>query len=1521
MGTFEEEKQKQIDRIKLVAGGDYSENVEKELLPVQRQKEDFDFLTDQSRSQRGFYAEYKKKWNKEVEGRTVFQSQHVDPQEVEVQSTNYGFFSRYTRNKTVKNSKAQWQRKLLQYNATEESKKEGAIQKSIYGLKFTGDTGEHTLELMQSTLRFAAIEKRKKEIYSDVLHGKDEKEISPEFMKYRNQILALAPPLVADHNDSVTDDVHISKESEEVFRTFIEKSLENPVLMVKTAIEDAVHSYEDISLKLLDKDAIPQKFDVLKQLRDKYKAISTIVEKPMKGLFDSKEDEALADNFKFAGHFYKCLDMDLRYALEKNGMKFNENGKFLDKRDIYSDRFDQDGSVALKLLQHQYKNRVDVNDRKVDKYWAKELSSLISKEDRKEEKKDQEGEKKEEKKEEDNSDVYHIEGSIQAISQYRDSIGDKSKLDLFDALSDNAYRLSKAITDIDKELEDARDVYQRRAEEFKLRPELKVKMKKYLDYKRQQQLDLMDRAAGHLNAMRYLVKRDTLNVIGNRIMMEASLATEEKKLDIGKRTNKKKKVVVTEDDKDSDVLTEEEDEVNTSLLDNWTIVKRSAVVDPNSEGANADAVSLSMNVTVPADLKTSYFAQHQGQAAVENLKTMTKDYYDQLEDVYYKLSKNKNLSKMPAEERTDLVRQFLDVKKKLYTLNKIRSLWAPGRWKSLGSIMEEGMTDEEKKKQKDLRKLNEMKFKIASDMMETYRIRTIRDSLLNDTFDQTMLTESERAEATKLFAKYKEKNGAFEGNLGPQARLYKLFAKKATATRISLDAHRLEYQNFRQSNEEANNAEINRGLDRLIKEAEDHDSIHEEAEKEEKEKELKKKSRESILKRREEERQEIERKKKEELERREKERLEKEEKERLEKEKEEQAKKDEEERKKKEQEEEERKKKEQEEEARKKEEEEKRRREEEELKKKEDEEEAAILKKRNEDAEKLDRELKEIKEKKKQEGIDAAKKIGRYDPKFVKASKLKKKTVSIPEKKIPYSLKEPYEPETDSWAHSLASIINYAAGKAVVDGKELLTSKEKEDPEIFGEKRSKMADPMEMADLAFKYIPNTSMARTNFSGFEHWNKEEFINFVHSTLSKNKGPIILKRKGAFVTVYGIDKNNELICQRCSSSNSDDVYTEDPDVVFHEETENGGVSLYWLQELPTSRKDFAKANPGYSLDTKTGEVTAPENQMEQSKYQTDGFQYKTKQEGRDVDVYIPKSMLSKKEATEKVQKLETNKKLFFEPPIQETPVKFDVQEPAEHAAYENQGNTQYCWACAMSGLINFHAGKKVSDLKAVREYDKKIPKQSQTSVRDTKRYNDMVEEIGKIKEGKKVGNPAIYGDYIFDKVPGMAVKSVMVSSGPGKGELARRRLREELAKALQKGPVAILRNKHFVLCYGIDGDKIKVKNSLNDDPDSIGDDLYSLGPVPENPSLSILGREEDFKTVELVWLENIEGQEKEITEEYTSIIYDEEKKEFSAEKEQKPDSADSIFHQNGVESAVKPLNDVVHRSIYVPKKVGA
>ena len=168
--------------------------------------------------------------------------------------------------------------------------------------------------------------------------------------------------------------------------------------------------------------------------------------------------------------------------------------------------------------------------------------------------------------------------------------------------------------------------------------------------------------------------------------------------------------------------------------------------------------------------------------------------------------------------------------------------------------------------------------------------------------------------------------------------------------------------------------------------------------------------------------------------------------------------------------------------------------------------------------------------------------------------------------------------------------------------------------------------------------------------------------------------------------------------------------------------------------------------------------------------------------------------------------------------------------------------------------------------------------------------------------------------------MAVKSVMVSSGPGKGELARRRLREELAKALQKGPVAILRNKHFVLCYGIDGDKIKVKNSLNDDPDSIGDDLYSLGPVPENPSLSILGREEDCKTVELVWLENIEGQEKEITQEYTSIIYDEEKKEFSAEKEQKPVSADSIFHQNGVESAVKPLNDVVHRSIYVPKKVG-
>ncbi len=272
--------------------------------------------------------------------------------------------------------------------------------------------------------------------------------------------------------------------------------------------------------------------------------------------------------------------------------------------------------------------------------------------------------------------------------------------------------------------------------------------------------------------------------------------------------------------------------------------------------------------------------------------------------------------------------------------------------------------------------------------------------------------------------------------------------------------------------------------------------------------------------------------------------------------------------------------------------------------------------------------------------------------------------------------------------------------------------------------------------------------------------------------------------------------------------------------------------------------------------------------------------------------------KEEAVEQIQHYE------LDPIIYQENVK--APEKGLHTQYERQGdNTTYCWACVTSGLMNAYAGRKISDMSMIKKRPLKIPKFEESGIKSREIYDAGVTLIEGMYNGTEYGNPAIFGDYILDKLPDTAVRSAVISREEGRLPYCKRRFLETLSKNLEKGPVGMLRAGHFVLVQELRGDTLMVNNSLHDNPDLI---------EPYNDSVSDI-----FATsgqqVELVWLENTRGREREIADKF-DINYDD-NAGFTLKQEQ-PRGEQTILHRNGIESMVQLFDDVVFDSVYLPKK---
>ncbi len=313
---------------------------------------------------------------------------------------------------------------------------------------------------------------------------------------------------------------------------------------------------------------------------------------------------------------------------------------------------------------------------------------------------------------------------------------------------------------------------------------------------------------------------------------------------------------------------------------------------------------------------------------------------------------------------------------------------------------------------------------------------------------------------------------------------------------------------------------------------------------------------------------------------------------------------------------------------------------------------------------------------------------------------------------------------------------------------------------------------------------------------------------------------------------------------------------------------------------------------------------EEQKDAQKEEQKDAQNKEQEDKKEEEKKEEKKVLSQKELGEMARQ-QKGKYVELEPIQYKTKVK--APEKGKHVKYESQRKKYYCWACTMNGLINAYAGEKVSDLDMIIERPLAIPKFEESGIRDKDEYDKGVKLVNDMYTGKEFGNPAIFGDYIFRKLPNTAVRTTLIKRESGRLDYGKRRFLEILSSQLEKGPVGLIAGSHYVLVRELDGDRLKVNDSMDDNPDEVKTYKRTVSEL-----FNSVGAQ-----YELVWLESINGKGKQIADEY-DIKYDKAKRQFYYDVPPAMNK-ETLLHHDGVEATSMLYDDVVINSIYVPKQL--
>ncbi|MBE5826536.1 MAG: hypothetical protein E7307_07855 [Butyrivibrio sp.] len=757
-----------------------------------------DFIQSEADLQQLFYRNYIDKWGHKSEGQQISRCEYVRPEETVVHNQNLSYRDRCRRKGMATSYERTWNTTLRNLN-------QDNGQEAVYGLKLSKNPGTYAFDIMKSTVRLGYIELAKKAILEDV--GQEVNK-DPLFTKYEKEILALAPPLEATDADEMGGEVEMTRSSVEAYRAYLKKAMENPVEAIKEAALDALYSFGSISENMLSKHAVPQKIDELKLLKDKYKAVDILFDKKggddevTRAFMEMAKDKELVprDNLEVARYLYRSIDKDMRYAFEHYGVDFKNDGSLIDLENVDNAHIRKTGDQTKTLISGIKKNAKLKQIAGAEEYWDRQSQKLIAKED-------PDGDKPQKKT---FKDSYNIAGSINALSKNsRDKVDGAGNKKLFDELCESGNKIALAISDIDKELLDAADIQDRRKADLLLRPEMKGKIIRYLDKRRQQQLDLMDRAAGIINALKHLSGEGELDPNGNQVLrqMRYKEAQNRGKKGADKNDNSVNNGNVIE--RDVFFLSMRPKtfaDVKNALFAKFDKEPNIGVLRAllNSEDASVQFDLLTLN---KVDLMSK--SMDEVRAAFENritgnnaidlyegtireIQLTTKRLYDKLShDGYFSLS---------LKEKSQIAQEYNALRNRKYALSRLKTQKCIGN-STFDALMRAGKSERELQTIKNNEILANARYKAVSDHMEMMRTRRLKAAATAGTLDLDLLEGNEKKKVAELLS---GKNG--------DAKAAEYFVKKETAARKALLIHLGELSALTLQNEAAGNKLLGQGV-------------------------------------------------------------------------------------------------------------------------------------------------------------------------------------------------------------------------------------------------------------------------------------------------------------------------------------------------------------------------------------------------------------------------------------------------------------------------------------------------------------------------------------------------------------------------------------------------------------------------------------------------------------------------------------------------------------------------------------
>ena len=594
-----------------------NQNAPKNALEVNKAIYDDAFLSNEISEHEHFRRVYKAENKNMLDNMEISAPKEYNVKEFTIQERKYGYFAKKRRIKDARSQKASWKSAI---SALKEN-----VENERYGFELTDNVNEDTQDFMLSTKRLMAIENKKRELISSIISVdalkalKEKNEVtSSVFENYKSVILQLGPSIVTvpKPNESIADKIDFDEDSIRAYEAFLRFVVSDPIGAIKAAITDTLHSLTSFPEKMVEKKSMPQTFDRLMQIRDRYSAINALrVHRGIKGQVDAEKnplgalmtellpredkrrekhehdiehDHDEKDNFDFIKKMEKVINSDLMTCLKNAGIKYKKDLLGTKKTKDY---IDSDGNASKQFLdrvKQMISDRSDEENAEMKKlnaeHWTERENAAYD------------AVKDKQKVE---NDHYGIMRSIEKIkSDAEDKKNIKYNVDLANKLKDRIGKLNSAVIDLKFKADNCNKALE--LDQVKFSKDLKMRMQANADKAQYDLAILLERAKGYINAYDHTVSGRQLNEHGKSIMEEMKttegidgFTVYEDKIDtrysmdniemLNKIANAENKAQIEEIENDRDAIVKVKDLINDLDKDSERMIYRLNNITKNNK--------------------------------------------------------------------------------------------------------------------------------------------------------------------------------------------------------------------------------------------------------------------------------------------------------------------------------------------------------------------------------------------------------------------------------------------------------------------------------------------------------------------------------------------------------------------------------------------------------------------------------------------------------------------------------------------------------------------------------------------------------------------------------------------------------------------------------------------------------------------------------------------------------------------------------------------------------------------------